>query len=53
MSTHIKLSREELARAVHRYYCLYPGQDSHPIQQDEWDKADEILEILAKVGDQS
>lgn len=42
-------SREALATAAHRYYCVMPNEPAHAPDETDYDKADEILEILAAV----
>lgn len=42
----MNLERGALAQAVHHYYCLEKEAPDHTPDQDDFDKADEILEIL-------
>jgi len=41
------VDREALARAAHHYFCVVPGEATHEPDEIDYDKADEILEILA------
>jgi hypothetical protein len=40
-------TREELAAAAHKYYCVTPGEATHDPDEIDFDQADKILEILA------
>jgi hypothetical protein len=42
-----KIDRDTLAAAAHRHFCLMPGEPTHEPDEIDYDKADEILEILA------
>lgn len=42
----VPVDREALAQAAHMYYCHERHAEKHPFDQDDYDKADEILEIL-------
>ena len=41
------VDREALVKAAHMYYCVKKDAPTHPFDQEDYDKADEILEILA------
>jgi hypothetical protein len=43
-------TREALVEAAHRYYCVKKDAPTHPFDQEDYDKADEILEILAQLN---
>ena len=47
---HLAPDREVLVAAVHEHFCLRRDLVDHPFDQADYDKADEILEILARVG---
>jgi hypothetical protein len=40
-------SREEIAVAAHKHFCVMPNEPTHEPDEIDYDKADEILEILA------
>lgn len=42
-------TREQLASAAHKHFCVTPGEPTHDPDEIDFDKADEILEILALV----
>ena len=44
--------RDALAKAAHQYYCVMPNEPTHEPDEIDYDKADEILEILALVDSQ-
>jgi DNA-binding transcriptional LysR family regulator len=44
------IDREALAAAAHQYYCVMPNEPTHEPDDIDYDKADEILEILALIG---
>lgn len=44
------VDREALARAAHHYFCIRRDQPNHDPRQSDYDKADEILEILALIN---
>lgn len=40
-------TREQVAAAVHKHFCVTPGEPTHEPDEIDYDKADEILEIWA------
>lgn len=42
----VKDDRDALARAAHEHYCLTPGEETHEPDEVDYDKADEVIEIL-------
>lgn len=42
----VKDDRDALARAAHAHYCLTPGEETHEPDEVDYDKADEVIEIL-------
>jgi hypothetical protein len=44
------IDREMLAAAAHKHYCVTPNEPTHEPDEIDYDKADEILEILALIG---
>ena len=44
------IDRETLAAAAHKHYCVTPNEPTHEPDEIDYDKADEILEILALIG---
>lgn len=43
------VDREALAKAAHHYFCIRRSEPNHEPRQSDYDKADEILEILALI----
>lgn len=44
---HLIPSREQIAAAAHKYFCVLPDEPTHEPDEIDYDKADEILGILA------
>lgn len=40
------VDREALATAAHMLYCLKRDEAAHPLDEDDYDKADEVIGIL-------
>lgn len=46
---HLTPTRDQIAAAAHKFYCVVPDEPTHYPDDVDYDKADEILEILALV----
>lgn len=42
-------TRDQLASAAHAYFCVTPDAPTHEPDEIDYDKADEIIEILGKL----
>lgn len=45
-------TRDELAAAAHKHFCVMPNEPTHEPDESDYDKADEILEILGLIQTQ-
>ena len=44
----MELDRTKVAAAVHHHFCIVRDEPTHEIDEYDYDKADEIIEIMSR-----